>query len=685
MKKPFPQVPSARAYINFNGGLDLVTPISRLPPGVLRACSNVEIAVNGGYARIAGYERFDGRSKPSDATYSVLACSITGVSVGDVLTDDAATAFGTVIALPTGFAILTLVTGSFAVGNVKVAGVTKGTCSAAQTVGGYSGATDATYKNLAADVYRALIGVVPGSGSILGVHIYDSNVYAFRNNAGGTAAVMHVQSASGWTAVTMHNKVAFTAGSGASTIVVGGTLTQGGVTATIRAVVVRTGTLAAGTAAGVLVIGTPSGGNFSAGAATVGAGTLTLSGAEEAVSFLPGGRFEFDNINFGGGAGTKKMYGCDGVNLAFEFDGSTVVPIATGMPTDTPVHIKGHRNHLFLTFAASAQHSSIGDPYAWTPVTGALEIAMQDDLTGLITVAGSETAGALCIKTQDRTAILYGNDSGDWNLVPLSEEAGGRRYTLQSLGIPLCLDSQGVVRLDSTQEYGNFASAAISKMIKPALNDLIPSAIASCIVREKDQYRLFFQGGGAYFFTFSGKKLFGITQVDMPDAVTCITSLEGSGGREEIYFGSTDGYVYQMEKGTSFDGEPIPWNATLGYNNLGAPRVLKSFTHCTPTIEGTGYSELNFSYTVGYGSSDYATPDATAVASALSMAAQWDTGTWDTLVWDGVSVSPSDCDVRGTAENISLYFGGSSDEYLPFTISGAILHYKPRREMRSGG
>jgi hypothetical protein len=679
-----PPVRSARAFIDFNGGLDLVTPISRKAPGVLRACSNVEIGVNGGYARIGGTERFDGRAKPSDATYSVLPCSISGVSLGDVLTDDGGTAYGTVIALPTGFAILTLVTGSFAVGNVKVGGVLKGTCSAAQSVGGYTGATDAAYKNLAADVYRALIGVVPGSGSILGVHIYNDNVYAFRNNAGGTAAVMHVQSTSGWTAVTMHKKVAFTVGSGAA-IAVGGTLTQGGVTATIRAVVVRTGSLGAGTAVGVLVINNPAGGNFAAGAATVGAGTLTLSGAEAAISFAPGGRFEFDNINFGGGSGTKKMYGCDGVSLAFEYDGSTVVPIATGMTTDTPLHIKGHRNHLFLSFTTSAQHSSIGNPYAWTPVTGAGELAMQDDITGFVTVPGSETAGAMCIKTQDRTAILYGNDSTDWNLVPLSEEAGGRRYTLQSLGLPLCLDSQGVTRLDSTQNYGNFQSAVVSDMITPALNDLIPSAIASCIVREKNQYRLFFQGGGAYYFTFKGRKLLGITQVDLTDAVTCITSLEGSSGREEIYYGSTDGYVYQMDKGTSFDGDPIPWNATLSYNNLGAPRQLKSFTHFSPTIEGEGYSELNFSYTVGYGSTNFSTPDMEVLENTLSSSAQWDTGTWDVLVWDGVSVSPSNCDVRGTAENISLYFGGSSDEFAPFTMSGGILHYKPRREMRAGG
>ena len=48
----------------------------------------------------------------------------------------------------------------------------------------------------------------------------------------------------------------------------GDTLTQGGVTATIRRVVVETGTLVSGVNTGRLIITAPGGGNFAAGAAT---------------------------------------------------------------------------------------------------------------------------------------------------------------------------------------------------------------------------------------------------------------------------------------------------------------------------------------------------------------------------------------------------------------------------------
>lgn len=55
------------------GGLDLVTPQIKLPPGYMTAGLNYEPAPNGpGYGRIDGHERFDGQPKPSEQTYWTL-------------------------------------------------------------------------------------------------------------------------------------------------------------------------------------------------------------------------------------------------------------------------------------------------------------------------------------------------------------------------------------------------------------------------------------------------------------------------------------------------------------------------------------------------------------------------------------------------------------------------------------
>lgn len=674
--------PVQTKFFSFNGGLDYVTSPMEIPPGVLRYGSNVEISISGRYSRLAGYERYSGRFRPSTATYAILTCTITGtVVVGDVLTDNAGTSYGTVIALPTGQAILTLITGTFSTGNIKVGAVVVGTCVGAQSVAAASTPKlNATYNNLAADVYRALIAVVPGSGNILGVKQYNSKVYAFRNNAGGTLAVMHVNSATGWTAIAFGEEISF---SNANTSVGDAdVLTQGAVTATISRVVVQTGTLASGTNTGRLILTGRAGGAFAAGAATsTGGGALTLSGAQTDITLLPGGRFEFICNNFGGGTGTKKMYGVDGKNRGFEFDGTTFIPIATGMATDTPTFVKQNKNHLFYGFVGSAQHSGIGDPYKWTVLSGAGELACGDTITGFIELAGVQGGSAFGMKTMNRTLVLYGNSAADWNLVVYSEESGAKAYTTQFITQGVSLDDNGITTLATTQRYGNFQNSVVSDKITPTLNDLINSAISSCIVRKKNQYRVFFSGGDAIYMTFAGEKILGFTKATLPNPVLCITSDEGASGKEEIYFGSSDGYVYQMDIGTSFDGAPITWSAELAFFHAGSPRQLKQFRKAVTEVSGSSYCEFYFSYTLGYNSTEY--DSAPTVATATNLASNsWNSGTWDALFWDGRTLSPSESEVTGTAENISLIYSGISDEFEAFTLNGAIVHFTPRRQMR---
>ena len=58
--------------IILRGGLDLVSSPLIVDPGRLWTCVNYEPA-DGGYRRIRGYERFDGRLRPSEAEYWMLA------------------------------------------------------------------------------------------------------------------------------------------------------------------------------------------------------------------------------------------------------------------------------------------------------------------------------------------------------------------------------------------------------------------------------------------------------------------------------------------------------------------------------------------------------------------------------------------------------------------------------------
>jgi hypothetical protein len=680
-----PFVPEQSKYWPFQGGLDQVTPTINIPPGRCRSASNMEIGSNGTLIVSRGYERFSGQPKPSDATYYILPVTITGsYAVGNTVTGATSGATGVILAGTSTYFVLTKVTGTFQAENIQIAAVTIATSSATATSGSASTrALDASYKNLAADLYRADIAAVPGEGDVLGVWKYNGNVYAVRNAVGSATAAMYKQSVSGWSLVGLGRYLAFTSG-GTTQILAGDTITgaTSAATAVVGQVVKTSGTWAGGDAAGFIYFASQTG-TFQAENLNIGASlnVATISGNSTAVTLSPSGRYEFVNYNFGGTTGQLKMYGCSGTHKAFEWDGTTFAFITTGMTDDTPNHITAHKKHLFLAFDASVQHSGIGDPLAWSVVLGAAEIAMGDDVTGFLTAAGSSSEGALVIYTRNSTFVLYGNSSSDWNLITFNAEAGALEWTAQYIGQGIALDDRGVTLMSTSQVYGNFSNAEISALVRPYLNARRDSANASCVVREKNQYRLFFSGGDALYVTFIGNKVAGLMPISLTDPVTCICSLEGSDGVEEVYFGSDNGFVYQMEVGTSHDGEPIDWSAELVYNHFGSPRQLKQFRKAIVEVSGDGYATFSMAYNVGYGTTDLPQGVTTAVTTALG-STQWDNFVWDSFYWDGQSLTPSEADLDGTAENISIAFSGSSDEFEPITLNGAIVHFTPRRGLR---
>lgn len=757
----------ATKYFPFGGGLDQVSPPITLGNGVLRYGTNVEIGIRGGYSRIGGYERYSGKAKPSDAQYIVLPAKITGtIALGATITNNAGTVSGVVVALESGAVIVARTTGTFTAGTLRIGGLTVATQTGQQLPGGAATLKlDASYRNLAAGAYRSLIEPVPGSGRVLGVHLYKGKVYAFRNNAAGSAAVMHVASPAGWVPVALGRELKFVQRKATVTITIaapgvftwtgntpppaaGQRLTlsttgalptglttgvtyyvvspagstfrlatvAGGVAVTTTGVqagthtahmrpteimdgdtitgsisgasaVVKRVALSTGTwddnPAGSLFFASVTGGAFVDGEAVKvgGVASVSTAGADAAIVLKPGGRYQFQNKNFGGQASTLRMYGCDGVNRGFEFDGETFAPITTGMTVDAPAHLKIHKNQLFFAFESSLQHSGIGAPFTFDVIFGAAELAVGDTITAMLGVPGSDGTGAMAVFTTNSTSILYGNNPTDWNLVTYSEEAGAFPYTAQYVRDGIVLDSQGITTLAATQNFGNFNSAVVSDLISPFLANKVTTATGSCTVRQKNQYRLFLASGEAVYVTYAGNKILGMTTMYMPAAVSCITSMEGAGGTEEIYFGSPDGYVYQMDIGTSFDGERIEWNAALAFNHFGGPRRLKRFRKTAIEFMSVGYAEFNFTTSLAYGSGEFA---AAAVSSHenSSNRLSWDNFVWDQFYWDGLALLPAEADTNGTAENISLAFSGSSADFLPFTLSSAVVHFTEQRSLR---
>lgn len=667
------------------GGLDQVTPQLSLPPGVCRQASNFEHAVTGGYSRIAGYDRFDGRPNPSDAVYQLIDITVSAaINVGNTITGVSSAATAKVIAIDGSNYAVTRVTGTFLNGEtVQVGGVNKGVIAVILGIDA-DAETDAQYKLLAANDYRADIGVVPGTGSILGVAFYNGDVYAWRNNASNTAADMYKSSTSGWVKIALGFELAFNTGTvsiNTNDVIVGAT---SGATATVRRVVRETGTFSGGDAAGRLIFASVTG-TFQLGEnLQVSSVTKAVSGgAQAAITLVKDGRVETTVANFGGGgAVNKKLYGCDGKNRAFEWDGTVYVPISTGMSPDTPTHIAFHKQHLFLSFSHSLQFSALGDPYQWTPLLGAGELAMNDTITNLLVMPGDQSTGALGVYTRSDTSVLYGTSSANFSLTNFNTGTGAIAYSAQVLDQAYVLDDRGVIGLAATLNYGNFTPAALTMNITPFVQIRRNLATASVVNREKAQYRIFFSDGTGLYLTILNGKYLGAMPVQFSHPVTCAVEGEKPDGSETCFFGSTNGYVYRLDVGTSFDGGVIPASFNLVINSIGSPRILKRYRKASVEMTGDSYAAFAFGYDLAYRSAYIDQPADEDIANNLRAGFYWDGFVWDNFVWDGSNVSPSEVEVRGTAENIAVRFTSVSNLWQPFTVNSVILHYTPRRGLR---
>ena len=523
------------------------------------------------------------------------------------------------------------------------------------------------------EIARALIAEVPGSGNVIGVHQYKGVKYAFRNNAGGTACAMYKSSAAGWVLCDLGRSLPFTSG-GTYVIAeddeIAGEI--GVATATVKRVVITSGSLAGGDAAGVLILYDQVG-DFEAETIRVGvnANVATITGNSTENTLTADGRFEFENYNFYGHSDYFRMYGVDGVSPGFEWDGSTFVPILTGMTTDTPNHIAVHKKHLFFSFpGGSLQHSGIGTPYIWTPVTGASEIGIGDDITRL-----SVNVGILAIFSRNSTHLLYGTSIDDWELKDHSLESGCIEWSAQTIGTEVYLDDRGLTTLQATDKYGDFVGNVISVDVQPYLKTMLGNVQSSIRVKDKGQYRLYFDNMEGLCLTMDKNKVVGFTRFFYDKLPVCCCSAENSSGEEELFFGSTDGFVYQLDKGTSFNGNEIESLLRLHYNHLKTPFNEKQIRQLILEGEFPIGTEISFYMDFSYGDDAESEEVDLDVVEAGGI---WGVADWDAFVWDGPTVGLARAYPGGCGINFALMLSSTSTYVPPHTLNALSVHYSIR-------
>jgi len=418
----------------------------------------------------------------------------------------------------------------------------------------------------------------------------------------------------------------------------------------------------------------------------------------------PGGHYRFHNHNFFGGAATYRAYACNGLDPAFEIDENNIVspilmPInpetGTAPANNTPFDIEEHRNHLFLAFpGGSVQHAVPGLPLCFSGFLGAAEFGLGNDVTGLNSVAG----GVLVMTTDRDTQGLFGTGVADWEKKLLGEQTGGRLFTTQKIDTVYALDDLGITNVARTDAFGDFVGATVSQLVQTIVNAQREFVTDSTIVRESNQYRVYFTDNSALVMyvpagqvrsqEFGGQRTveFGFLSYDRP--VSKIYNSEDETGKERTFFCSTDGFVYEDQVGRSFDGANIESYVRLPFHFVKTPAYRKRFRRADLELQALSTLTLKFTSDLSYGDPDIGTGQSTITTvdvpelDVFGGGGFWDSDNWDEFLWDGNNISRAQANLTGSGENIGFLIFNDSAKEDPFILQGITLHYDIRRIQR---
>lgn len=681
----------------FGGGLDTNSAALAFAPGAVLASENYEPLAEG-YGRMQGYERFDGQSAPSAATFWTIEFNTGSVALttGQTVTGAVSGATGVVIAAPAvdsgswdsgdaaGAIAFTDLSGHFTVGEVLSG--PSGPCAIAAQTEATENADRLeqydTWLGAAQDWWRGHIDAVPGVGPVRGVAVHHGQIYAWRDSAVGGFCLGFKATSGGWVALPVLSRITF--GTGSVEVFPGDTINgaTSGATARIRRIVNPAGDWGASTAEGWIDLDTITGTFVSGEVLRIGTSPWAGTTSGAALVRLPaGGRVRGVSHNFYGASDRYRYYGTTGAGPAFEMlEDGALCTIATGMADDRPQRAFVIANHLGLVYpGGSVQFSGTGEPLQWQVILGAGEIGFGSDVTDV--VQSNQTAVA--IFGENKVGVLQGADAASFALDILTEEAGSIADSAQRIGSTVYVDARGMRNLEATQAFGNFKTGAASGRFERYFRVQRSSGatiIGSFVCRTKSQYRLIWSDGTGLSVRIGGKtpEALQFTFGDMRPH--CFATGEVADG-EAMLVGGEDGYVYRLDRGNTFDGAQLSAFLLTPFNHFGNPIQQDRFHKVVLEMVSPPRCSIGVLADFDYG--EGMTPDSGPHSlEVYGGGGYWNAINWNDFYWSSPVYGRAEFYIDGFGRNASFTFVSTPAAGEDPHILQAYQVYRSRRKTR---
>jgi len=404
---------------------------------------------------------------------------------------------------------------------------------------------------------------------------------------------------------------------------------------------------------------------------------ITMLGSDRSL----GSKLRFVRYNF---TGSSMIAAVDNQNTPFKYDGETF-SILSNAPSDVigAEHIAEFKNHLLF---AKGNALSFTAPYTdndFTPANGAGTITTPHKITGLIVFREQ-----LIIFSTNQTHRLTGNTIADFQLQPISLDIGCvRSDTIQEVGGDIVfLGPDGVRLLSATDRIGDFGFAVASRPIQTEVAAVVSgnTSFTSCVIRGKNQYRMFgftdtqSQGSAAGVLAtqFADQTAQGMAWAELSGLPVYVADsiYSAADSREVIVFAHKDGLVYRMESGNSFDGRNINASYYSPHLSITDPKLRKTFYRLSTYVKPTGSITGVATTRLDFDQPGVIQPGPVTLSNQTESAAFFGTATFGSAVYGGklqyVFTSP----MVGSGFTVSLQFIFDGTD-PPFSLDAIILEY----------
>jgi hypothetical protein len=320
----------------------------------------------------------------------------------------------------------------------------------------------------------------------------------------------------------------------------------------------------------------------------------------KATASLNGAKVRFTELNFGVG---HIIIGVDSINYPFVYDDTadTVTYLTTPADIQGASHVAVFKTTAFYAKGTNLYFTAPSTYSDFTAANGGGVINIGHQITGLAVFRDQ-----LIVFSRNSIKRITGSSIADFVVSPITDRIGCiNGDTIQEVGGDIMyVAPDGIRLLSATDRIGDFGLDIPSDTIaKDAYNFLQSTTnFSSIVLREKAQYRIFAyvaseqqssaKGLLATKFSSQGSQSIAWATTKGIKAY-CTDSKYTAGYDETTLFANEDGYVYELDTGSSFDGSAIEAIYESPYMPITDPQARKTFYKITLYAEPLGAMSLD--------------------------------------------------------------------------------------------